>query len=101
MSGATLDPQSVRRAREEEIKYVRDMDLYEKVPIIECYAKTGKAPISVRWVDISKGDEESPKFRYLLVVRVINIHKRVGLFAATPPLEAFLRTLSMPSTGNR
>ena len=31
--GAELDPQKVRRAREEEIEYVKKMDLYEKVAI--------------------------------------------------------------------
>ena len=41
-SGAALDPQSVRKAREEEIQYVRKMDLYKKVPIAECYNRTGK-----------------------------------------------------------
>ena len=35
VSGAALDPQSVKRAREEEIRYVKQMNLYTKVPIAE------------------------------------------------------------------
>ena len=38
----------------EEIKYVRGMDLYEKVPTAHCCAKAGKAPISIKWIDINK-----------------------------------------------
>ena len=48
VSGAALDPKGVRKAREEEIQYVKKMNLYTKVPTTECYARTGKAPISTR-----------------------------------------------------
>ena len=60
VSGVALNPKEVRRARMEEIKFVRDMDLYDKVPKDECYVKTGKAPTSVRWIDICKGDAANP-----------------------------------------
>ena len=101
VSGAELDPKKDRKAREEEIQYVRTMDLYEKVPIIECYNATGKAPISIRWIDINKGDNVNINYRSRLVAREINIHKRDDLFAATPPLEALELILSMTTTGNR
>ena len=48
VSGAPLDPKEVKRARRQEIEYVRKMNLYEKVPMSEAYQQTGKAPISVR-----------------------------------------------------
>lgn len=63
VSGATLNPKMVRRAREEDIEYVRTMNLYEKVPPSECFEKIGGPSISVRWIDISKGDEENPNYR--------------------------------------
>ena len=69
VSGAELDPQKVRRTREEEIEYVKKMDLYKKVPIQQCYSKTGKAPISVRWIDINEGDDVNPNYRSRLVAR--------------------------------
>ena len=101
VSGAELDPKMVRKAREEEIQYVRKMNLYEKVPISQCYETTGKAPITVRWIDINKGDQSNPNYRSRLVAREINTHKRDDLFAATPPLEALKLILSLTATSNR
>ena len=34
--GAALDPKMVRKARQEEMAYVNQMKLYDKVPIREC-----------------------------------------------------------------
>ena len=60
------------------------MQLYDKVPINECKRATGKMPITVRWIDINKGDNEKPNYRSRLVARELNTHKRDDLFAATP-----------------
>ena len=79
---------AVFSARKEEIEYVHKMKLYDKVPITECRQRTGKGPISVRWIDINKGDATSPNYRPRLVAREINTYKRSDLFAATPPLES-------------
>ena len=58
-----------------------------------CISETGKRPIGVRWVDIKKGDEESPEYRSRLVAKDLNRGvRRDDLFAATPSLEA-LKTL--------
>ena len=101
VSGAELDARQVKRARQEEIDYVHKMKLYEKVPKSECYRKTGKAPITLRWIDINKGDHNSPNYRSRLVAREINTYKRDELFAATPPLEALKMITSMTATGNK
>ena len=101
VSGAGLDPQPVRLARREEIEYVRKMNLYTKVSLQECYAKIGKAPITVRWIDINKGDNINPNYRSRLVAREINTHKRDDLFAGTPPLEALKSILSIAASGNK
>ena len=52
----------------------------------ECWDKTGKAPVSVRWVDVRKGSGE---VRSRLVARDFKAGEkgRDDLFAATPPLE--------------
>ena len=76
------------------------MNLYTKVPIQQCYERTGKAPISTRWIDINKGDQENPNYRSRLVAREINTYKRDDLFAATPPLEALKLIMSMTATAN-
>ena len=100
MSGNALDLKEVRRARKEEIEYVHKMQLYSKVPIKEAYDHTGKAPISVRWIDINKGDSDCPNYRSQLVAREINTKKRDDLFAATPPFEALKIILSLITSGN-
>ena len=42
VSGAELDPKQVYGARMEEIKFIRDMKLYGKVAIAECWSVTGR-----------------------------------------------------------
>ena len=100
-SGTILDPSEVRRARGEEIEYVRNIDLYEKVLVKQCYDKIERAPISTRLVDISKGDKDCPNYRSRFVARELNTHKRGDLFVAAPPLEALKLILPMTTTSNR
>lgn len=76
VSGAELDPEKVKKARAEEIEYTHKMQLYEEVPVRDCYNKTGRGPITVCWIDINKVDNQSPNYRSRLVAREINIYKR-------------------------
>ena len=101
VSGAQLDPKAVKEARKAEVEYIHKMNLYTKVTMAECRKQTGKAPISVRWIDVNKGDAERPNYRSRLVAREINTHKRGDLFAATPPLEALKLILAMAASGNK
>ena len=48
--------------------------------------------MNVRWVDVNKGDAESPNVRCRIMAKDFEIDKRPDLFAATPPLE-YLRSL--------
>ena len=48
---------------------------------------TGKKPDNLRWVNVNKGDDESPNVRCRIVAKDFNVDKRPDLFAATPPLE--------------
>ena len=54
-TGLALDPESVRRAREDELAEVDKHGVWEKVPVSQCWEATGKKPIGVRWVDTDKG----------------------------------------------
>ena len=54
VSGMELDIEKLREARRAEIAYFKKMNVYEKVPISKCLQETGKAPISVRWIDVNK-----------------------------------------------
>ena len=101
VSGAELDPKRVYKARMEEVQFIRNMNLYDKVPIAECWSVTGKAPISTKWIDINKGDAKNPKYRSRNVAREIAKKKLDGLFAATPPLEVMKLLLSILTTSNR
>ena len=64
----------------------------KNLTLAECLEVTGKKPVMVRWVDVNKGDDESPNVRCRIVAKDSNIDKRLDLFAATPPLE-YLRYL--------
>ena len=71
---------------------LKKQQIYEPVDIDEAWQVTGKAPITLKWVDRNKGDWQHPNFRSRLVVREV---KKKGqmlddaeLFSAMPPLEA-------------
>ena len=61
-------------------------------------AATGKAPITVRRVDVNKGDDESPNYRSRLVVSEITRMGEDLMFAPTPPLESLRTVLSQAAT---
>ena len=71
--------------------------VYEKVPIAEA-ANSGAKLTTTRWVDISRGDEEKPKYRSGLEARELNTHGEAGLCAATTPLGAKKVLFSMAMT---
>ena len=61
-------------------------------PMSKICQVTGKKPTKVRWVDVNKGDAESPNVRSRIVAKDFKVDARPDLFAATPPLE-YLRYL--------
>ena len=63
-----LTADKVIEAREKEMRYVRDMRVWEKIPRIMAQAKGWKV-IKTRWIDINKGDDENPVYRSRLVGR--------------------------------
>ena len=98
LSGKALLPELVHKARLEELGELAKHRFYVKVPISECWSRTGSPPIGTRWVDVNKGDDHHPEYRSRLVAQEINTHKREDLFAATPPLEAKKMSLSLAVT---
>ena len=72
--------------------------MWEKVPRSEALARTGKAPISVRWIDNSKGDDDDPNVRCRLVAREIRKAGEDPIFAPTPPFESLRTILSLAAT---
>ena len=81
VTGAEIDPTIAKQARVEESECVRDMSLYTNVLIKECYDKTGRAPFTVRWIDINKGDQANPNYRSRFVARETNTHTNATICA--------------------
>ncbi len=63
VTGEKLEWEGVQKARHEEIQEIYKRKVYRKVPLNDCWDKTGKAPIKVRWLDINKGDSVNPELR--------------------------------------
>ena len=71
LSGQPLDSNRVKKARQEELQYFEDKGVWTKRPRQEAYQKMDKAPITVKWIDVNKGDDKNPKYRSRLVAREI------------------------------
>ena len=101
VSGEELDPRAVNAARQEDIEYYCSTGVYRKVPLDECYARTGKAPIQCRWIDINNGGKSAPIYRSRLAAKHFADSNIEDLFAATPPVETLRAILSTIATGKR
>jgi hypothetical protein len=90
-TGKTLPPTLVRKARQEEIEFLRRFPVYFLVPRSE---SEGMPFLQVRWVDLNKGDGENWAVCSRFVAKDFKFRDPClqGLFAGTPPLEA-LRAL--------
>ena len=92
VKGGPLDPHEVRAAPRKDIQYLWDMDVYECSTEAESRARTGRNPVSFKWIETNKGSAEAPRYRSRLVCTEVR-HKGVEpIFSATPPLE----TLRIP-----
>ena len=67
--GGGLPVEKVVAARGEEVGFMEDRGIWTLRPVAECWQKTGKAPVSVRWVDTNKGTSELVEVRSRLVAR--------------------------------
>jgi hypothetical protein len=99
-----LDLRGVRIGRSEEVEYMKSRNIWREVDVDESWAKTGRGPVSVRWVDTDKGTEGVPNIRCRLVARDFKSRDdrdREDLFAATPPLELLKCLLSKAVSGSK
>ena len=99
VTGTLLDPIKVWEARAEEMKWVKKQELWDVVDESQCWSETGKGPITLKWVDRNKSDDQKPNYRSRLVVREV---KRATTplaehesYSAMPPLEALKVLLSL------
>ena len=90
ITGKELPWHAVRTARELELKYLRDLGVYEKVDEKEAVEKYGVTPVDTKWVDTDKAFEGDPmQIRSRMCAREFKSDDRPDLYAGTPPLEAF------------
>jgi hypothetical protein len=90
----------VAEARAKEMTYFTNKGVWRKVPKAVARQETGRPPISVRWVDVNKGDDLCPNYRSRLVARQLKATDKSGqnFFAPAPPIEALRTVLSMSQT---
>jgi len=100
ITGQPLIDTLIHEARQKELKYFEDKLVWKRRPRSEARQRTGKAPISVRWVDVNKGDDIHPNYRSRLVARQIKALDRSGdtYFAPAPPNEAVRFAISSAAT---
>ena len=91
----------VSKARREEIEFMVNWDVWEEVPNSLCWEKTGKGPLDGGWIDINKGDKDSPNIRCRYVAKELAHYKCDDFFAAMPPLETLRMIISRAATARR
>jgi hypothetical protein len=100
LTGQVLNDVLVDEARAKELLYSHSEGVWRKVAWATARTATGRPPISVRWVDVNKGDEQNPNYRSRLVARQLKAHDKSGetYFAPAPPLDALRTVLSFAMT---
>ena len=97
----SLPADLTRAARQEELEFMNDWQVWDVVPTSECRARTGKSPLKGKWVDVNKGDRERPIIRCRWVAKEFATYKSAEFFAATPPLEALRMLVSHAASGRQ
>ena len=93
--GKVLNPDKVRKARLEELRYFKTMGVYEKCNIKECLVNTGKNPIKTRWIDTNKtNDPFDENYRSRLVAKEYKTSEKPELYSGTPPVELIRMLIS-------
>ena len=95
--GVILPTDLVMKATYEEVGFMNKRGLWDIKSVKECWEKTGKPPVSVRWVRTNKAHPVGIDIRCRLVARDFKggENGRDDLFAETPPLEAKRMLLSL------
>ena len=87
-------------ARAKELEYFESKGVWKVRPIEEARKRTGKPPVTVRWVDVNKEDDLNLNIRSRLVARRIGQAGEDAIFAPTPALKALRSCLSFAATNS-
>ena len=93
VSGEFLDLKEVRKARLKELEFIEKKKVWKRMTRREA-ERLGYKIVKTRWIDVNKGDKDSPLHRSRLVAKEFNDGEVDGLFASTPPLEALRMLIS-------
>ena len=99
--GGWLDPVLIRKAREEEMQYVKKHAVYEKVSTSQCWKETRKNTIKTGGADTNKGTSKCPNIRSRWVAKEYNTRTQADLFSATSPLEGVKLVISEGASSNQ
>ena len=92
-TGKELPWHAVRKTRELELSYLRDLGKFDEN---EAVAQYGITPVDTKWVDTDKAFEEEPmQIRSRIVAREFKSDDRPDLHAGAPPLEALKAIISI------
>ena len=83
VTGVTLVRDDVAKACAEEMAWYEKFKAYGEVTDETCVSRTGRKPISCRWRDINKGDNERVEVRSGLLAREIKQKGTDSYFAGT------------------
>ena len=67
ITGQPLNPELCRIARKNELDYFHSKGVWSMRSVQEAWKLTGRPPISVRWVEVNKGDDDNPNYRSRVV----------------------------------
>ncbi len=81
VTGHLLNPELIGAARAKELEYLDGRDVWELRSIEGCRRHTGKPPVSVRWVDVNKGDDVNPNTRSRFIARQFRQAGEQAIFA--------------------
>lgn len=98
LTGQFLDPTRERAARKKELDFFESKGVWITKAMDEARRRAVKPPITVRWVDVSKGDDVEPNIRSRLVARQIRQLGEEAIFAPSPPLHLLRTVISLAST---
>ena len=79
-------------ARQTEIQYLWDREVYENSTEAESRTRTGRNPVGFKWIDANKDSAEAPRYRSRLLCTEVRHRGVEPIFSATFLLES-LRVL--------
>jgi hypothetical protein len=83
ITGQPLPSELCKKARAKELEYFREKEVWTIRKVNEALRRTGRPQITVRWVEVNKGDDLNPKIRSRLVARDQDEGRRGDLCADT------------------